>query len=54
METSYDKIYTASEAQTIINGINNKVDEPNELGFELEKLNERINHEYVKLNKQSK
>lgn len=26
-------------------------DEPNELGFELEKLNEKINHEYVKLNK---
>lgn len=25
-------------------------DEPNKLGFELEKLNERINHEYVKLN----
>ena len=26
-------------------------DEPNTLGFELEKLNEKINHEYVKLNK---
>ena len=26
-------------------------DEPNKLGFELEKLNEKINHEYVKLNK---
>ncbi len=26
-------------------------DEPNELGFKLEKLNEKINHEYVKLNK---
>ena len=25
-------------------------DEPNKLGFELEKLNEKINHEYVKLN----
>ena len=25
-------------------------DEPNKLGFELEKLNERINHEYIKLN----
>ena len=25
-------------------------DEPNKLGLELEKLNERINHEYVKLN----
>ena len=27
-----------------------KNDEPNKLGFELEKLNGRINHEYVKLN----
>ncbi len=26
-------------------------DEPNKIGFELEKLNEKINHEYVKLNK---
>lgn len=26
-------------------------DEPNELGFELEKLNQKINHEYVELNK---
>lgn len=26
-------------------------DEPNKLGFELEKLNEKINYEYVKLNK---
>lgn len=26
-------------------------DEPNKLGFKLEKLNEKINHEYVKLNK---
>lgn len=26
-------------------------DETNELGFKLEKLNEKINHEYVKLNK---
>ena len=25
-------------------------DEPNKLGIELEKLNEKINHEYVKLN----
>lgn len=25
-------------------------DEPNELGFELENLNQKINHEYVKLN----
>lgn len=28
-------------------------DEPNKIGFELEKLNEKINHEYVKLNKKS-
>lgn len=27
-----------------------KNDEPNEIGFELEKLNEKINYEYVKLN----
>ena len=27
-------------------------DEPNKIGFELEILNEKINHEYVKLNKQ--
>ena len=26
-------------------------DEPNEIGLELEKLNKKINHEYVKLNK---
>ena len=26
-------------------------DEPNELGFKLEKLNEKINHEYINLNK---
>ncbi len=25
-------------------------DEPNEIGFELEKLNEKINHEYVIIN----
>ena len=25
-------------------------DEPNEIGFELEKLNEKIIHEYVRLN----
>ena len=29
-------------------------DEPNELGIELEELNQKINHEYVKLNKRKK